>query len=398
MKPRDSIERRLEGQRIAVTGKLASMSRDEVIERIGEAGGLYVISPRGDTDMLVVGEGGPPLGDDGQLTASLRQARTLQAEGAPIRILREEEWLALLDLRELADGLHRLYTTEQLARILGVRPTEVRAWMRHGLVRPVRTVRRLAFFDFRQVANARALVELARQGISTQRIRRSLDELGDWCESDVDLVAQLETLAGGDALVVRLEDGRLAEPSGQLFLSFDAKKDMTNALEPELLAIRRPWRGPVAPLDWFHRGMIAEEEGQLDAAIHAYERSLEEYDGAEVRFNLGNVLFQLERYAEAAKSFRVAVEKEPDYVEAWNNLGNVQGELGLASEAQGSYQRALAVAPDYADAHFNLAETLQTSGDLEGAKHHWREYLARDPQSRWADEVRARLDELEPTS
>ena len=105
-----------------------------------------------------------------------------------------------------------------------------------------------------------------------------------------------------------------------------------------------------------------------------------------------------ERRDEAAQSFEAAVEKEPDYVEAWNNLGNVQSELGLTLDAQYSYQRALAVAPDYADAHFNLAETLHTSGDIEGAKRHWREYLARDPQSRWADEVRARLQELEPTS
>ena len=56
MKPRDSIERRLEGQRIAVTGKLVSMSRDEVIERIGDAGGTYVTTPREDTDVLVIGD------------------------------------------------------------------------------------------------------------------------------------------------------------------------------------------------------------------------------------------------------------------------------------------------------------------------------------------------------
>jgi len=62
MRPGNSIERRLEGQRIAVTGKLASMSRDEVVERIADAGGRYVPTPNAETDVLVVGEGGPPLG------------------------------------------------------------------------------------------------------------------------------------------------------------------------------------------------------------------------------------------------------------------------------------------------------------------------------------------------
>lgn len=375
-----------------MTGKLASMSRDEVVQRITDAGGTYVVTPNAETDVLVIGEGGPPLGDDGQLTASLRRARELQTAGAAIRILREEEWLALLDLRELADGLHRLYTTEQLARILGVRPTEVRAWMRHGLIRPARTVRRLAFFDFRQVANARALVDLSRQGISAARIKKSLDELGTWCESDVDLLAQLETLAGCEDLVVRLEGGRVADSSGQLLLGFDEEADD----EREPASTPRALPGAQQPVDWFHRGTVAEEEGRLDAAVYAYRQALEQDGGAETWFNLGNALFQLERHGEAAQAFEAAVELEPDYVEAWNNLGNVQGELGLGADAQRSYQRALAIAPDYADAHFNLAETLFASGDVEGAKRHWREYLARDPRSRWADEVRARLEELEP--
>jgi len=276
-----------------------------------------------------------------------------------------------------------------------VRPTDVRAWTRRGLIRPVRTVRRLAFFDFRQVANARALVDLSRQGVSAARIQRSLEELGAWCDRGTELVAQLETLAGGDALVVRLEDGRMADPSGQLFLDFDAPDEAPpeSAERPATHAALRP---KLAPIDWFHRGTIAEEQGRLEAAIYAYERSLEEYDGAETYFNLGNALFQLERHREAAEHFRQAVEREPDYVEAWNNLGNVESELGRFEDAQRSYQRALAIAPEYADAHFNLAETLFSAGDLGGAKRHWREYLARDPRSRWADEVRARLEELEP--
>jgi hypothetical protein len=47
--------------------------------------------------------------------------------------------------------------------------------------------------------------------------------------------------------------------------------------------------------------------------------------------------------------------------------------------------------PHYADAHYNLAEAFAVTGDLEGAKGHWRAYLTFDPNSRWADHVRRRL-------
>jgi len=49
------------------------------------------------------------------------------------------------------------------------------------------------------------------------------------------------------------------------------------------------------------------------------------------------------------------------------------------------------IVPHYADAHFNLAEALAVVGDLQGARRHWRAYLSFDPNSRWADQVRKRL-------
>ena len=114
-----TLDRRaLEHRVVAITGRLASMSREEAMRRLAEAGAVYVKEPTPETDLLVVGQGGPPLGEDGRLTASLRTARDLREAGSAIEIVPEEELLAHLGVEGF--DLDRLYTTEQLGRILGV--------------------------------------------------------------------------------------------------------------------------------------------------------------------------------------------------------------------------------------------------------------------------------------
>ena len=82
----------LAGAEVAVTGRLASMSRDEAHARIQEVGGRVVDQPRSGTNFLVVGQGGPPLGEDGRLTNSLREAHSLLGCGTGVR--RQESWVA----------------------------------------------------------------------------------------------------------------------------------------------------------------------------------------------------------------------------------------------------------------------------------------------------------------
>jgi len=377
-------ELELEGREAAITGRLASMSREEAEERISRAGGRYVAMPTAATDFVIVGQGGPPLGEDGRLTQSLRRARSLQQQGAALRVLSEEEFLSALGLEERRETLRRLYTTAQLARILGVPSREVRGWVRGGLIQPARVVKRLCFFDFREVAQARTLSVLTKSGVTPARLRKSLEKLGAWLPSADRSLAQLEILELGGPVLVRTREG-LAEPTGQLRLGFEA------GAAPVVLA-------PVAdePVGWFEKGTRFEEEGELEAAALAYERALEGEDvEPEMCFNLGNVLYTLGKKEEAAGRYAEATDLDPEFVEAWNNLGNVLADLGRSAEAIRAYRRALAIQPDYADAHYNLGEALVGEGEWDGARYHWKAYLREDPASSWAAEVRERLAKLE---
>ncbi len=382
----------LSGMEVALTGPLASMNREEARRRLADAGATHVAAPTERTDLLVVGQGGALLGEDGKLTASLRSAHELRARGVDLEIVSEAEFLARLGLDDRRGDLHRLYTLTQLARILDVPAARVRAWMRNELIRPAQVVRRLCFFDFAQVATAKALAQLTSDGITPARIRRSLEELREWLPDADRALAQLETLERDGPLLLRTDDGDLAETTGQLRLDFGADDAPAVAEAPPAPLSPLPSVGRNAD-DWFELGIAAEEENMLEEAVDAYRRSLAcSGPQPEVCFNLGNALYSLERPEEAATSLRQAVELDAEYVEAWNNLGVVLGELGESREALRSLRHALALEPKYADAHYNLAETLACAGDTRGAERHWRAYLDLDPSSSWADHVRARLE------
>ena len=262
----------------------------------------------------------------------------------------------------------------------------MRGWVRNGLLEPVRTVRRLEFFEFHQVAAARRLTRLTRDGASPRRIRRSLELLTRWFPEALRSLPLVEALEQGGPLLVRTPDGGLAEPSGQLRLEFAPEP---RTAEPVTDA---PEETPADSQALFARGVREEEADRLEDAARSYELALEAGEPRpEVAFNLGNVLYALGRWRPAARSFLRATELEPEYVEAWNNLGNTLIQLEHLPEAVAAFRRALAIEETYADAHFNLAEALAAQGDLGQARVHWSTYLELDPLSDWALEVRRRL-------
>lgn len=375
----------LAGMEICITGRLAALRRVDAVSRIEQAGGRFVAFPEPATALLVVGQDGPPLGDDGRMTHALRRARKLIDAGHPLRIVQERDLLRLLGLSELGDDLDRLYTIGQLTRILAVSSATVRRWVRCGLLRPARVVRRLAFFEFQEIATARALRRWQEQGVTTARIRESLDRLARWLPEATRSIAQLESLEKGGPMLVRLPDGQLAEAGGQLRLDFDAGRSVAPV---------RQHPGLSAALDWFEVAAQAEEEGRFADAEHAYRRELAIAGSKpEVHFNLGNVLYAMGRIDEAVAAFRAATALDAEYVEAWNNLGNALGEQRRTEEAVCAYRRALLLEPSFADAHYNLAQALAATGRRDEAKRHWAQYVSLDPHSAWAARAREQLRE-----
>lgn len=385
----------LRGARVAITGRFATMSHEECIALLQRHGADHRPRVASDTDVLVVGAIGWPLREDGKNTQLLRDALHLRRSGQCVDILSERELLDELGLDEQRRDLDRLYTTQQLSRMLGVPPREIRSWTRQRLIVPRKVVHRLLYFDFPQVARARSIASLVQSGVSPARLRRLLADFGDWHPEAHELLGQLEAIDGAGPLLARLPDGTLRGPSGQLWFDFGSE-EAEPPRGPDAIELPRV-RPDTRAEEWFRRGVEAEERGDWLLALHCYEDALLcGGPDSEIAFHLAGVLYVLDRPHEATQRLKQVVEIEYDYVEAWYVLGRVLNEIQRADEALRAFQVALSIQPNYADAHVEIAETLLELGRPEEAKRHFEAYLEHDPRSEWASELRARIAALTP--
>jgi DNA-binding transcriptional MerR regulator len=117
--------------------------------------------------------------------------------------------------------IQRLYTLAMLAALLELPIATLRRWHRRGLIRPVQTVHRLAYFDFREVATARRLAELAEAGIPPREIDKQLAALSRLLPEIERPLAELSVVVEGKSLLFRQGEG-LIEAGGQWRFDFDA--------------------------------------------------------------------------------------------------------------------------------------------------------------------------------
>jgi tetratricopeptide (TPR) repeat protein len=105
---------------------------------------------------------------------------------------------------------------------------------------------------------------------------------------------------------------------------------------------------------------------ELPSRLYARIVDLDPQDGT-AYYNLGNLLYKLERYDEAEGAYRRAIELQPDYATAYNNLGNLLYKLERYDEAEGAYRRAIELQPDDAMAYRNRADALIRQGKYDEA-------------------------------
>lgn len=374
----------LEGKRVALAGRLASMTRAEAAQLIAAHGGVFARNVTRAPTIVVVGRDGWPLAKDGRPTRKLRKALALAGQGHDVEILPEEEFLDRLDCP--SGRLQRHFTLRELARMLGLPAQRLNLWLRAGLIEPAATVEGICYFDFRHVAGAKSLCELARSGITVARLRQSLRRLRGWLGDIEHPLSQLTRLEHSRRLVVRLADGQLAEPGGQLLFDFAEPPH-----EPGPASL--PWVAQTrSAAEWFEAGCRAEDRGDHAQAAHAYRQALlAGGPSAESCFNLANVLSSLGQYAQAGERYRQVLELDPSFWEAWNNLGTVLTYDGRDEEALAAYRHALRIHPRYADAHYNFADTLEDLGRGAEARGHWQAYLQLEPHGAGAEYARGRL-------
>jgi tetratricopeptide (TPR) repeat protein len=344
---------------VAFTGRLACMSRVEAFEVVRQHGGMPSQDVTRRTKLLVVGELGWPLMDDGRPSNKLSRAGSY---GIPaISERRFLEWIG----KAIPDNLHRTYSADQIASLSKLSDSTIGELVRFGLLDP-----RCGLFGFRDLASARQISKLFAQGITLSAIIRSVKEIRGWLP-EADLSNLRLHPAPDHAIEIEQPEGR-TDKRGQFVLPVYRPEDNADAL--------------------FDQAQAAEETGNIAEADRLY-RLLIKCDPTDAAppFNLGNMLRTHGRKVEAEAALRAATRADPMFAEAWYNLSDLLDEQGRSEAAINCLRKALHAAPNYADAMFNLALLLQRSNKHAEAAEHWRRYLAKDAQSEWAARARRSL-------
>jgi tetratricopeptide (TPR) repeat protein len=404
----------LQGEKVTFTGVLASMTHQQACDLVVENGGSSAVHVSRQVTMLVVGEEGWPLDEEGKASVKLEQAVELINSGVPLQILKESEWLRLLGLEHRERDVHRLFTPAMLQQKLSIPVGVVRRWERLGLIVPVQRVFRLPYFDFQEVAAVRRLQEMLNSGIPRDRIEQSLAELRQLLPSVDRPLAQLEILARYSRVVFRDEKGLVEARTGQRVLDFDSKPaaaatDSSSGRSEEVAeselaeipsTIPMPNFGVIAETtpsnwnaeEWFDHGCCLLADDEVTESIEAFRMALMLCpDDAEIHFYLASALYRNGNAGGAMERYHVAVELDHEYIEAWTQLGCLRFEAGDSRAAIEAFDIALTCHADYSDAVYHKATVLSELGRSDEAVVLWKQYLDFDQDGPWAEAVMERL-------
>jgi tetratricopeptide (TPR) repeat protein len=398
------------GRRVALVGRLTSMSRRDAEKLIRDRGGR--VAERIDAaDWVVVGDEASDVRRAAADREPFDESARAAFERGEVELIRESELWARLGLLDADLSVAHLYTPALLADLVKAPIAAIRQWHRQGALRAKREVRRLPYFDFEEVCVARKLAALWAAGCSLSAIHRKLGELSRLLPTSERPLADPEVVVERRCLYIRRGEN-LAEPSGQLLIDFSGQRPPATGELAERGPVAVPFavrdalrraapqrpRGshPYAADDLRSLAVELEESGRSDQAIEVYRAILVsgEYT-ADDHFALAELLYRTGDLPAARERYYVAIELDEDYVEARSNLGCVLAEQGEVELAEAAFRGALACHPSYADAHYHLARLLDRLGQTAEAALHWQQFTDLAPASPWADEARDRIGGLQ---
>jgi tetratricopeptide (TPR) repeat protein len=344
---------------VAFTGRLASMTRALAFSLVEKNGGTPRTGVTKATAVLIVGELGWPLLQDGSPSKSLQKAKAYC-----IPIASERRFLTWIG-KAAPELQTRAYSKKQLAALSKVSGDLIDQFAMFGLIEP-----RDDLFGFRDLAAARQIAALLASGVKLSTITQSLAEIRKWLP-DAGLANLRLYQDASDTLLVEHRDGR-TDKKGQFVL---------------------PIAPPAADADLlFEKAQAAEEAEDWDTAERFYSLVMKiDPSDAAAAFNLANVLRAQNKLVEAEAAYRGALEREPQFAEAWFNLAGLLDEQRRGSEAVRCLEQALKADSEYADAVFNLALLLQRLERLSDAAAQWKRYLEIDRGSPWAGRAKRAL-------
>jgi tetratricopeptide (TPR) repeat protein len=279
-------------------------------------------------------------------------------------------------------GTSEQFTRADVLRILNISEKQLGMWEKMQFV-PSLQAGSKDHYDFRDLISVRTAKQLIENGVSADRLRRSLQALQQKLSSIDSPLNELRIVSNGKDVLVEDAGTQLEPLSGQFILNFKTRELSDNllsmpdrnadslfelALQYDADPSTRPKAGET------YDRVIALEPNHIDAVL-----------------NRGMIAYEKGDLEDAAEHFRRAIAIEPDSPVAHFNLGSTLDELGLLSESRQHLRLATRLDPNYADAHYNLAVVCDKMNAASEAKLHWTAYLKLDSAGVHAEYARTRL-------
>jgi tetratricopeptide (TPR) repeat protein len=258
------------------------------------------------------------------------------------------------------------FTVREVSAMLGLSPSQIRAYAAKGVLRPERGERGELRFGFEDLVILRTAGELAEK-VPERRVRRVLRHLREQLPNEKSM-SEMRLTADGDHVLVREGDSVWNAESGQEVFDFEV------AASAPIAEVPRDFETPILrnpnAEDWFELALDLEETSPAEAKV-AYARAIAlDPHHADAQVNLGRMLHEAGAPLAAEKHYRAALAVEPDHAVAIFNLGVALEDLGQLTEAVRMYEKAIALDADNYDAHYNLAGIYERRGDKAAAVQH----------------------------
>jgi tetratricopeptide (TPR) repeat protein len=386
----------LNNRRVALVGRFGGMTQREATNVLRTYNASVVELDAENIDWVVVGAEESPLAEADLLGPKIHEA----AADGDLEILHETELWQRLGLVDIEHSARRYYTPAMLAHLLDVPVSVIRRWHRRGLIQPVRTLHKLPYFDFQEVATARRMAHWIASGDSPKVIEQRLVDLVEVLPDIQRPLDQLSILIEGKHVLLRRGAG-LLEPGGQMRFDFDVLDGDEEPGTPSILSIdagtissNRAAESAADPL--LSDAYAAEDAENLETAVDLYHAILAR-DGPrpEINFQIAELLYRMGYIIAARERYYTAIELDPEFVEARSSLGCVLAELGQTDLAIAAFRGALMLHDGYSEVHYHLAAVLEADDRHVEAQHHWKRFVDLAPESPWANDALDRIRAIE---
>jgi tetratricopeptide (TPR) repeat protein len=216
------------------------------------------------------------------------------------------------------------FGVREAEKLLGLPRSTIRALIEAGFVSPARGPRNAWRFSFQDLIVLRTAQALSAANVPAKRITRSLRELRRHLPRAMPL-SGLSIGAVGERVVVKEGASRWHAESGQYLLAFegDPAAGALKVIEPKTSIDEE-----------IDQGYDLHQAGDLNKAEAVYRKALDAHGPDPLLlYNLGVLLQDLGRSADAAEAYRAALNGDPGMADCHYNLALLCEALARPQEA-----------------------------------------------------------------